>query len=428
MISSVMARSLAGTIDRPLDAPIDVAFVGALIPDATVDRYPALSAAGMMFQARMLSNLTEQGVVTSHIFSVRPVPNFPRMRRLWFGPERQRTDWGAQVDLLPCINLGPIKTLVLSLALFPALIRWGWRHRRSDARAILLYNVASPPAVVSLAAGWVTRTPVFATVADLEVPGSGHRRRTLLRRLEYWLQTKSLQHFDGLIVVTRAMAHDFVRHNRWIHVEGAIPEDVADRFTSPSTNPPAGGDEAVVFMYSGGLTTLKGIPLLLDAFALIDNPNVRLWITGRGDCEALIHERAERDRRIRYWGFLDYEKVLDLYRCAAVLVNPHLTQPLSARYVFPSKLLEYLVTGKPVVTLATPDIEEEYADVVVVAADQTPTALASAMTRTAAMPVPAREALGQRARQKILATKTWSVQAARIADFMRDRLVRRVGG
>jgi glycosyltransferase involved in cell wall biosynthesis len=170
-------------------------------------------------------------------------------------------------------------------------------------------------------------------------------------------------------------------------------------------------------MYSGGLTWLKGVPLLLDAFAQVDDPRLRLWITGRGECETLVEAAAQRDPRIVYHGFVDYEEVLALYRRADILVNPHLATPLSARYLFPSKLLEYLATGRPVVALSTPDIAADYGDAVVVVAEETPAALAEGLRRAAGMSYEERRALGARGRAAV-ARKTWPEQATRIAIFV----------
>jgi glycosyltransferase involved in cell wall biosynthesis len=129
---------------------------------------------------------------------------------------------------------------------------------------------------------------------------------------------------------------------------------------------------------------------------------------------------SARDPRIRFWGFPPYGDVLALYRRASVLVNPHSASHASARYVFPSKLIEYLATGTPVVsTVSTPEVAREYGHVLVAARDDGADGVAEAVRELEALPTAERLQLGARARAFVAEQKSWRSQAARIAAFVR---------
>jgi glycosyltransferase involved in cell wall biosynthesis len=404
------------------------AFVGAFALPGDNSNNPAYSQAGHLLQERLLTSLADTGIDVTSVFSLRTVASFPVDKRLWYRTARSRVADRFAATLIPFCNLGVLKTLSGGLSLFPHLLRWAWtnRHRR---RAILLYNVSSPPGVVSVLAGRLTNSAVFAVVADINVPGAGLVPDTLLRRLDYRLQTRSLPLFDGLIVLTRRMARDFAPETPHIQVEGGIPSAPATPRDAPArvgAADGAGRAEPFILMYSGGLAELKGVPLLLSAFARLQGEHFRLWIAGNGPLRPEVEDAARRDPRIEYLGVVPNDRVLELYEQVTVLVNPHSTTHLSARYLFPSKLIEYLATGRPVIsTCSTPEVREEYGCVTFLLQEEDPAELAGLIQRLAAMPRPELAAVGERGREFVLRHKTWDVQGRRIATFMRETIAAR---
>jgi len=55
-------------------------------------------------------------------------------------------------------------------------------------------------------------------------------------------------------------------------------------------------------MYAGQLyEKAYGIEILLDAFKLMEDPNMTLWLFGRGDMVEQVKQVAQHDQRITYW-------------------------------------------------------------------------------------------------------------------------------
>jgi glycosyltransferase involved in cell wall biosynthesis len=394
-------------------SPIAIAFVGAFGLEGDGPENPAYSAAGHLLQERILHGLESAGADISAVFSVRTVPSYPR-QRLLFGPGEQDVGGRYRARLLPFVNLGPVKTLTTSVTLVPELVRWAWRNRRRP-RAVLLYNVNIPPGIVGLLASRLTGTRIFAIVADIQVPGSGFYADSLLRRMDYGLQTRTLPLLDGLIVLTRRMASDFAPGTPWLLMEGGVPEDAVAAPLPDAKD----ADAPVVFMYSGSLTDLKGIPLLLAGFERARGEHLRLWIAGGGPLQAEVEAAAARDGRIRFLGSLPHAEVLRAYAGVDVLVNPHSTRHVTARYLFPSKLLEYLAMGRPVITTcSTPEVREEYGDVAYVMAEEDPAELAALFERVGAMTPAERRERGALCRARVAEGKTWPRQGRRMLDFI----------
>ena len=400
------------------DEPTVCAFVGLIDAEGRSANNAAYSPAGTQFQESLLGALQNTQLKVTDVYALRPTPSFPVVRTLWFGTAYTVLLGALPTTLLPFVNLGPLKTITSGLTLLPRLCGWAWRHR-SERRLILLYNIYSPPGIVSVLAGWLTRTRVVAIVADVQIPGEGLLPATRLRWLDYHLQVRTIPMFDGLVVLTKSMAADFAPSTPAILMEGAVPDALLPALPPPEAE--ANGNEVgerFVVMYAGGLSDLKGVPLLLAAFHLLEGDNYALWITGRGPLEAAVREAAAGDSRITYCGFPSRDTLLRMYARADVLVNAHSARHGSARYLFPSKLIEYLATGVPVVsTNSTPEVAEIYGEIASVTKSESAVEIAQAILTLAEQPALDRRAIGARARDFVLREKSWAVQARRLSEF-----------
>src|SRR5690606_22772329 len=131
-----------------------------------------------------------------------------------------------------------------------------------------------------------------------------------------------------------------------------------------------------IVYHAGTLAEVSGTNLVLEATRQIDDPAYRFWFSGRGSLDEAIRDVSRQDPRITHWGFVSRENYLDLLRQANVLVNPRPTRLPENRYNFPSKLIEYMAAGRPVISTATSDVAEYYLDAIVLLEDESPQELA----------------------------------------------------
>lgn len=174
-------------------------------------------------------------------------------------------------------------------------------------------------------------------------------------------------------------------------------------------------------LYSGKLDEAYGIRILLDAFSLIREEDLQLYVTGSGKLEGLLQEKAEKDCRIHFFGLLgEREKVLIMEREADVLVNPRLPSSPLSHYSFPSKLFEYLLSGTPVVSFHISGIPEDYWPFLMLAEEETPKALSSAIRSAMHLTEEERHKRGEAAKNFILKEKSPRAGAEKIWGFVRS--------
>lgn len=176
--------------------------------------------------------------------------------------------------------------------------------------------------------------------------------------------------------------------------------------------------QSISMLYTGTLSHLFGILDLLDAFAMLPMDNIELWLCGSGDAESEIKKRAAHDSRIKFFGMVSAERAEQLQQQADILVNPRTNKGEYTKYSFPSKTMEYLLAGKPVVMHRLDGVPKEYDPYLIYATDNSVTALASALTKVIELSRDERLKLGMLGRDFVKTNKNAEVQTERIINLL----------
>lgn len=407
--SPTFSRSGMRTSDAP--AP-NVLVVGTLVPDSPSFHGPAFNRAGHLFQANLIKGMMAAGLIATQVIAVEPVPSIPKSHRM-IGRHGRVIAAELDVRLVSFVNVQPLKAVTAGFGVAFAIVRWAWQHR-GRPRLVHLFNMSMPPGAFVWAACRLTRTRVSVSVLDVWKPGT-LVPDTWLWRLDFFLQRRLLPRLDGHMVVSQAIAADLLLGRAVCVIEGGF-DDSQIAHTTVRAAPLPGGAFRIVL--SGTLADFNGVELLLDALDFLPD-DVEVIVAGKGPLEREVRRRAALDRRIVFRGFLSFNEVADLYATADLLLNTRITKTIDTRHFFPSKLLELLASGTPVVSTCTGHVETEYGDVLYLLRDETPRGLADLILHIRTLDPDARRALGARARAFVLAEKTWTRQGQRLADYLR---------
>jgi glycosyltransferase involved in cell wall biosynthesis len=99
--------------------------------------------------------------------------------------------------------------------------------------------------------------------------------------------------------------------------------------------------------------------LLLDAFKEIQD-DIELWIFGSGDMHEELTAMSLTNPSIKYFGKVEREIVLKYELSATLLVNLRNPDEELTKYSFPSKTMEYMSSGTPLLTTKLSGIPEVY--------------------------------------------------------------------
>ena len=168
------------------------------------------------------------------------------------------------------------------------------------------------------------------------------------------------------------------------------------------------------FVYTGSLGIKYGVVDLVDAFMKVKGENLKLIICGAGDGDEHIKCMAKIDARIDFRGIVSNEEAKALQRSAYVLVNPRSNKEEYTKYSFPSKTMEYMATGRPVLMYKLKGIPDEYDDYLYYFGEDI-TASIDKIARTDPQKLHAK---GEKAKQFVHQYKNKNMQAKKILNLL----------
>jgi glycosyltransferase involved in cell wall biosynthesis len=342
------------------------------------------------------------------LLSVDPVSSYPGNPRLLCRGGAFTTN-GVEGRKLGFVNLMLLKHITRFLS---CLLVGGAALRTWRPDVLLVHGAHSPFLVFAALYRRILRIPVAVILTDppgVVLHSDGPLLR-LLKRLDVWVVRAALRGCDAVIALTEDLATHFAPTVPYLVMEGivdALPEQQAR---------PRSGRARV--LYAGGMTAAYGVDRVVDAVRALPPDDVRLSCFGRGELVDWVTSVSGHDPRIDTPLLVSREEVLGEYARASVLVQPRPVDTELVRFSFPSKLLEYLASGTPVVSTRLPGIPADYEEHVFWAEDDSAQGLAVALGQTLATPWEQRQQRAARARAFIWATRGYEAQGRRMTDFL----------
>lgn len=367
------------------------------------------SIAPLNFESALLEGFAAHGVEMK-VYSFPMVASFPNSPVFSWGAREERLAGAYRCKWIPAINLKGLKQLCQRLS-----VRRSLRVIRERAiDAVLMYSVYAPVAAPVQKLCRKYGIPCYCIIADLPADMYENRRMNPLKKFFSRFYTRraiTLQSgFDGYIYLTEAMAEVINPSAPYLVVEG-----IAD---STLLTAPAQKDKKKAVMYAGALNEKYGIRTLADAFLSLDLPDWELWIYGQGDLSDEFTALGAREPRLRYFGRVDRNTVLRAEAEASLLVNPRPSGDRYTRYSFPSKTIEYMLSGTPLLMTQLPGVPEAYNSHFYCAGDGSLDSLKKALSLALSESEVQRNQKGSAAREFILSRATSVRQAGRILDFL----------
>jgi len=220
---------------------------------------------------------------------------------------------------------------------------------------------------------------------------------------------------DSFVFLTEQMNSYFKTDKPYIVIEGIVNSADICR-NEDVTNL---SDYTKNIVYTGALTKKHGIIELLNAFNCIKNENYRLIICGDGEIKKDVIKLSKRDNRIICNDFLTREEILNLQKTATILINPRQNNEECTKYFFPSKIMEYMLSGNPVLCYKLDGIPHEYDDFLVYFNDNSIETMIKRIIEVCEMDKNKRKRIGEKAREFVLKNKNETVQARKIVNMIK---------
>ena len=309
---------------------------------------------------------------------------------------------------LKTINL----PLFRQLGIFFGSLFFVWKQKKKRSNVILCDCLNLANAFGMLWGSKIKKVPIVYIVTDLPE----FQRSRFLR----WVNERMFNRADGFIFLTEPMNQKVNRKGKpYLVLEGhcdsklgEIPPEERYEFRTGKK----------IVLYAGSLLKLYGVQNLVEGFLSAGLQNTELHIYGDGDYRAELEDICTQNESVRYCGVCPNERIVREEQRAALLVNPRPTAPEYTKYSFPSKNMEYMVSGTPVLTTDLPGMPREYLPYIYLIREESSDGIATVLQQIFSISPEERYQKGLDARNFVLHQKNHQIQAGKVIHFLQEEL------
>ena len=310
---------------------------------------------------------------------------------------------GASYRYIPAIRNPLVKAVVVGCGTF---FRTLFLIRKDSA--VIVDGLNRMTALSAMLAARLRGKPCVGIVTDLPdmLGGSSFSKK---------LANFVIDHCTHYVLLTEAM-NDYLNQKGkpYVILEGHADITMADRIPAMEKK-----TEPRICFYAGGVSKQYGLSNLVEGFRKANLPNARLHIYGPGDYVKELQQIAAEDQRVYYGGMLLNTEIVKKEQEAALLVNPRPTGEEYVKYSFPSKTMEYMASGTPVLTTVLPGMPKEYHSYVYLLEDETADGITRKLKEVMANSDETLFQKGMEARKFVLEQKNNVIQASKILDMLK---------
>lgn len=341
--------------------------------------------------------------------------NHTSHNRLFWTCQNEYTN-GIHFYYLPFINLYVIKAIMIFLSSFFMVLFF---RIRSKFKAQIICDVLlSGNSTGAILACKITHGKIIGIITDLPEllqETVSNRKQSLIDKLKITLNNAILNHYDGYIFLTSPMNLKINKNNKpYKIIEGLVDSKLVYSFKVTNKL------KKQIILYSGGLYEKYGVKMLLEAFMKIKEENLVLIILGHGDMVDDLIKYSIMDERIKYYGVLPNEKVIELQQNATLLVNPRPSKEEFTKYSFPSKNMEYMASGTPLVTCKLSCIPMDHYRYIFTFEDESINGFAQTLKNILSLPEEVLLAKGHECREYVMREKNNVIQSKKILQLFQE--------
>lgn len=310
-------------------------------------------------------------------------------------------------NYVPFVNIKIFRQICIFLYSFFYVLIWGMTSRRDKAIVCDALSVSiCYGSLLATKLNGIRSVGILTDMPGLMVTGNGHFWAT-----RFNLHALSL--FSHYVFLTESMNLVVNKKKKpYIIIEGVV--DVRSCVGEKSTKK----DNPKVVMYAGSLYERYGLKLLVNSFISLSPDNAKLVIYGSGPYEDTL--KSFSTNMIEYRGLRPTEEIVEAEHRATILVNPRPTNEEFTKYSFPSKNMEYMVSGTPLLTTKLPGIPADYYPYIYMFDEETVEGFSLKLSEILSLSEEQLNEKGMDAREFVLNNKNNHVQTNRILNLLQQ--------
>lgn len=347
--------------------------------------------------------------------------NYPKEYKKIFIPRKCWAHQKNSHNVSPStINLFGIKQIHRMFTLSKEIMKWLKKNHEDSVVVVYSMNTSFLYSLKIAIRLSKIKIPVCLIVPDLPyfyINNKGKNKiYRLLKKIDWKLMLRGLKKIDGFVLLTEQMKDMLgIADKPYIVSEGICSMDKMNTYKNI---------EEKSFTYTGTLDKEFGVIELVKNFLQCAEKEWILNIAGGGNAQKEIEKYAKQDSRIHFYGVVSNEQAKALQCKSRILINPRNSKEEFTKYSFPSKTMEYLKAGRPVLMYHLAGIPKEYDEYLQYFEDTTDVAFRKGMVSIMNKSNEELDEIGERGRNFVINEKNAFVQGELITDFLEKLIIR----
>lgn len=321
---------------------------------------------------------------------------------------------GVTYKYMPFLNKSILRHLSLFFSAFSTC--WKFCHSQQEDKAIICDVLCYSTCMGALIAAKLNRVKIVGLVTDMPWLVDEDGKVSFMIRMLQGFQKWYIRKYSHYIFLTEQMNEPInIKHRPYIIIEGFANIDMQhiENLIQEKEVPKQ-------ILYAGFLQAKYGLKMLVDGFMSLKDLDAKLVIYGTGPYAEELVECAKKDKRIEYRGLANNNDIVNAELKASVLVNPRPTHEEYTKYSFPSKNIEYMASGTPILTTKLPGMPAEYYSYIYSFEEETTEGYARIINQVMNLSAEELHAKGAKAKAWVLKKKNNIHQCNRILEMLKS--------
>lgn len=375
-----------------------------------------VSSAPQHFEAAIIKGLSSVPDVELTCVTAECIATYPNGSKLVLSHRTDDLGNGLTTETASAINLPFLKPTMHARSVGKYIKKWLQENKDVKDKCVFLYGFYTAVAEKTFEVCKESGCKCFAMITD--VPAMV---LTEHKGLKGFFKAKSREHAvsiqglaDGYVYITRQMA-DLVAPGKPYYVMEVLVDTAIIKKDQKSVV------KQKALMYAGTLYKKYGIDLLIDTYEHLAT-DYELWIMGAGDYEEEITKKAAANPKIKFFGSVSRDEVMRREQEASLLLNIRNPEDEYTKYSFPSKMIEYMLSGTPVLTTKLPGFPADYDEHLYYCEDYSKEGLVKRFAEVLALPTEELQEKGRKASEFVRENKSCEIQMKKMVDFLRTQI------
>ncbi|WIV12112.1 glycosyltransferase [Proteiniborus sp. MB09-C3] len=398
---------------------MNIIYLGYIVPDNIVKESRAVSVAGNNMEKALLKNLYRIYGNDLFVISVTPRASFPRSKMIVNKRRNLMLENGLLLHSVGYINIPFIKQLSIMISILSILMNKIIMKKNCSKREktiVMTYNSAS---ILSLPVYFTSMFAKFCKIClVVDIPITFQKKRKLYfmiaKGIDNFISLRTFKKYDGMVTLVERTVLDFAPLVPYKLINYSLEKIESIPSIEKKLN------NKVNIVFTGALEEYYGVKEMVDLIESLPS-NYYLNLYGKGSLVDYIDEKSKKNKRIIFHGLVANDKAIEAQTNASLLLLIRTNEELN-KYGLPSKIIEYLASGTPIISTKISSIPNELHRYINFIDNNTPESILSKVISITSDESVYQDYLikAKKGREYIINNFTWEKQAESIRDFINE--------